>query len=218
MLKFIFKILFFLVVSLPVLGQGKKFIPKSVSASFDLGNYAYSRIIDGVDFKEYSADLQVYRFYLTGDYGYARLSQNEAYYNYSSEGNYFRVGFDYNFIKKKNNPNVIFLGLRYAQNKFDEHLNYSTNNGIETDGIWPEEEISIHNQEVTGNWVELVGGLKVDVFKGLQLGFTGRYKIIPRIDGESSFSNYYLPGYGKRLRKTNWGISYYIGYRIRFGK
>lgn len=221
MLKYIFKISIFLLTAIPAFCQEKgKYIPKSFSVGFDAGNFLYSRIIDDVDFREYTADIQINKLLLVADYGYSLFEQNEAYHNYTAEGNYFRAGIDYNFIKKTNNPNIIFVGIRYGHSWFDEMLNYSTTSGITGKGAWPENNFGASKENITGNWLELAGGIKVDVFKGFQLGFTGRYKFMSSVENKGNFSNYYLPGYGKRLldRNSNWGISYYIGYRFRFRK
>lgn len=218
MLRYIYKILILCVVSLPVCGQSGKFIPKSVSAGFEVGNFLYSRIIEEVDFREFTGDVVINHFLLAADYGYARFTHNEQFHSYSAEGNYFRAGIDYNFIKKKNSPNVIFAGIRYGSAKFDEHVSYSSVNGIVNSNIWPEIMSNITKENVSGKWFELVSGIKVDIFKGIMLGFTARYKFLSSVKSQGTFANYYLPGYGKRIQGqgSNWGISYYLGYRLSF--
>lgn len=227
MLKSIFKILPFFLLVLSLRGYGQEledFIPEekhfpiSVYGAVEIGNFALSRILEDVDFRELTADVQVKNFLLSADLGYAALYQTEEYHHYSNKGNYLRVGLDYNFIKDRHNPNIIFGGFRYCVATFDENIDFSTYNAVEGITLWPEERTQMNQSGISGSWGELVAGMKVDIFKGFHMGLTCRYKILASDDRNDTFSNYYIPGYGKRTGNSNWGISYYVGYRLRIKK
>lgn len=227
MLRFISKIFSFLLVLLSLTTRAQeiedfipeeKHFPVSVYGAVELGNFALSRILEDVDFRELTADLQVKNFLLSADLGYAALYQNEPFHQYSGKGNYLRIGLDYNFIKDRHNPHIIFGGFRYCVARFDENVTFSSYNAIEGVTLWPEESTQLNQSGISGSWGELVAGMKVDVFKGFHMGLTCRYKILASAARDDTFSNYYIPGYGKQTGNSNWGISYYVGYRLRIKK
>lgn len=197
--------------------KANKFLPSAIRIGGEVGNYAYSYIDDNIDKQwEFTADVDFHKYFLVVDYGYTSFDMNEAYFDYNSTGNYLRIGPDINFIKKKRRNNVLFLGLRYARSSFDEEVIYSTSNAIQQQEVWPESTVTENFTGVNARWYELNTGLRVNVLSNFYMGFTLRYKFAFKTLTEKTFRTYYAPGYGKNVDKKNFGVSYYIYYRLQF--
>ena len=50
------------------------------------------------------------------------------------------------------------------------------------------------------------------------MGYTMRYKFGQDISGGDSLASFDLPGFGRANKSNNFGLSYYLLYRIRFRK
>ncbi len=218
MLKYIFNISFCLLAFFQVNGQGDKYVPSALRLSAEVANFGYSLLKDNYDTWEFEADVDFDRYFLVVDYGYARYSLNEPYFQYEGEGNYFRVGPDVNFIKSRRLLNFLAFGFRYAHSNFREDLTYSTYNSLEPETSWPEESLSYSESGIKGRWFEMNTSLKANIFNNFYMGFTVRYKLLPSSIKTGTFSTYYIPGFGKWVNNSNWGLSYYVSYRIPFRK
>ena len=226
MLKYIFNISLFFCLLTQAFGQEGKFLPTSLRAGVEVANFGYSLFKDNFDFWEVEGDIDFHRYLLVVDYGYTKFSQlyepvinqQYGYFTYQSNGNYFRAGADVNFIKNETHHNVLALGLRYGWTTFKESSDYSTYNVIEHYSVWPEDTLHYSENNAKGRWLEMCASLKAQIFKQLYFGFTVRYKILPGVRKDGTFKTYYLPGFGKTINNNNWGLNYYISYRIPFRK
>ncbi|WP_375580409.1 DUF6048 family protein [Marivirga tractuosa] len=152
-----------------------------------------------------------------GEYGIAELTPEEAYKNseYTSEGNYFRIGLDYHFTVIPNN--FLFLGIRYAQSSFNENIVYEIGNPVfEND----RGEISRNNLNTT--WYEFVLTSekkvrkirKMDIPDILSIGFKFRLKSLQEYDTFNDFEVKNIPGYGRTNIKLNPEFNLYVKFRI----
>ena len=160
-----------------------------------------------------TSDIDFGKFQLGFDYGSAELTTDKSNYDFKSDGTFFRVGPDYNFMYTDQDQSVLFFGLRYARSSFDETLDFTVN-----DGVWPSTDVSVATNSSKGRWFELVSGLKGRVWKELYLGFTVRYKFAQSNESNSSLANFEIPGYGKASDNDRAGFDYYIYWRIPFKK
>ncbi len=162
---------------------------------------------------EFNADVDVYKYFLTVDYGDWTTKLSGDNFNYLMNGWYFRTGIDYNFLFSDPDHHVIFFGLRYCSTVFDETLKY---NGVDPYFGSSSETLNKHSNRA--NWYEMNGGLKVHIWKGLYMGWTGRLKFGLKINNTGTFTTYEVPGYGITSKNTNWGLNYSIYYRLAFRK
>ncbi len=132
--------------------------------------------------------------------------------NYSNTGYYFRVGADVNFIQNDKSGNVAFFGVRYGRSIFSEELRSVVN-----DPVWGHAVVSDTNTDVPAGWVEMVGGIKVRIFKIIWLGYTARYKFFLGTKNTSSMEPHIAWGFNYQvlvnipIRKKNNGHSFYAG-------
>lgn len=131
-------------------------------------------------------------------------------YSYNSNGSYFRVGVDRNFVKDRGSGNSLSLGMRYARASFEDALNYSLDNGF---GL---EEINLSNSDLTSRWLELTFNLRGKITSNLYSGFTLRWKFARNIQGEGDLKVYDIPGFGNTKRQNNTSFDYYVMWRVPF--
>jgi hypothetical protein len=187
-----------------------KFLPTGIRIGTDLlaiGKSAYTNYFKGW---EINVDADIYRrYYLTVDYG--SWTTNYALDNgvYSSDGRYFRVGVDVNFLLKDTDRNMFFLGLRRAHTNYTDYSDYSYN-----DPAFGSIDVHASNANPSANWNEFTTGLRVKVWKYIWLGTTARLKFAYSGNGQVNLVSYDVPGYGKTIKNNWWGINYQLFIRI----
>ena len=162
---------------------------------------------------EVNADVDFGRYYLALDYGsWSRKDSLENGY-YENDGRYLRAGIDINFLLKDPDKNMVFLGFRYGRSTFDEQLTYQTS--LDDFG---DIETMLSNSNIKAGWIELVGGLRVKVWRALWMGYTARLKFAPSVHGDNLIKAFDIPGYGKTSKSIYWGFNYQIFFRIPIKK
>lgn len=112
---------------------------------------------------------------------------------YKTTAPYFRLGMDWNILKKKHGPNRLYAGFRYAFTTYKcdiirENLPDPVYQGMTGFG---EEGISCSQ-----HWLEGVIGIDAKIYGPLHLGWIVRYKRrITHKEGDIGTS-WYVPGFG----------------------
>jgi len=213
-LKYIINIIALFIFVQPTFGQIEKWIPSQIKVGGDLSYLGVNLISKEKNQFELTADIDVNRFFITGDYGFAEWKFTDEDYAYNNSGIYFRAGIDYNFIKIDEDNNTIYIGFRYASSQFNENFEYAI-----IDPIYGNYTENIQVTGRNGRWFEGVVGMKIQVWKGLFLGWTARFKFAKKISSPpATFNNFWIPGYGKSSRESVWGLNYQIFYRIPLRK
>lgn len=172
------------------------------------------------------ADLSIDRFMLVGDIGTARYTRTKQPedtlalpYQYDTEGNYFKIGVDINFLKDMEantrfaKDDVVFWGLRFAHSTFSANATFDI-----ADPIWGDFDVVENNDKLNAWWIEMVAGIKVEIFKNVFLGYTMQYRVLKTISQKNgeTLTPYDVPGFGSTNSKNNFGFDYYLFYRIPF--
>lgn len=186
-----------------------KFLPTGVRFGMDLVTLTRSRVKDGFDGWEVTADADFYRYLLVADYGKSSTAVQSENASYSNDGTYWRLGVDANFLTRDEDRNAFFLGVHYGRASYDEVMAASS-----ADNAWGQNDISFTNTGMNANWLELNGGLKVKIWKWMWLGYTGRFKFALKYDKSQTMLPYDVPGYGRTDKQTTWGFNYYLFLRI----
>ncbi len=125
---------------------------------------------------------------------------------YKTTAPYFRLGMDWNILKKKHGPNRMYAGFRYAFTAYKcdiirEKLPDPVFGGGSRFG---EESVSCSQ-----HWLEAVLGIDAKIFGPLHLGWTVRYKRrIAHKEGNIGTS-WYVPGFG-RNDSDNFGANFNV--------
>lgn len=199
-------------------GQASKWAPSAIRLGGDPGTLYYMVFSEERGFFEFEADVDVNRFLIVANYGISTFQLDKPTFSYSNEGTYLRFGADINFMHDDPHNNVTFFGLRYASSSFNDQLDYTTNQVIQSETGWPNTDESLANNQANARWFEMVTGIKIRVVKQLYMGFTVRYKLLMKTGGSSKLRPYYVPGFGKNIGTSAFGFNYYISYRLPFRK
>ena len=184
-----------------------------VRVGYDLSRLALPYVRNnGSQGVELSVDGELaYNFFPTAEFGRQTLKRSTDSVSYSMEGNYFRVGLDYNLLKYKHrlDRDIFFLGVRMAAAKFSHEAPVAVVNGVlgTVDGNIPK---SNHK----ALWGEAVVGLKGELFPNFYMGLTVRAKMMFSHSSYHNMTPYIVPGFGKGFYRFNAGLSYTILYAI----
>jgi hypothetical protein len=165
---------------------------------------------------EFSVNAGTYKnFSLTGEFGFLnnRIDSTDQYF-YIAKGTFIRFGADYNIYKKNNKDenNMIYVGLRYGFSK----LNHEANDILIKDSFWGNKWTNFPSQPYTTQFVELTGGLKVELVWNIYMGWSVSYRLATSKIG--NISPFQIPGFGKGSNSDSWGFNYSIYYFIPFTK
>ena len=156
------------------------------------------------------------RFYIAGEIGNEDKTVDDDRLNFTTKGTYFKVGFDYNsFENWLDMENMIYAGMRYGVSSFSQTLNSYT---IYDPTNYYGENTIISGAEFDGlnaSWLEVVGGIKAELFNNLYMGFSVRLNYLVSNKKPDNFDNLFIPGYnrtydGKFGAGFNYSISYFI--------
>lgn len=157
------------------------------------------------------------KHYLAAEIGNEDKTVDEEQINFTTKGSYIRVGFDYNsFENWLNMENQIYVGLRYGFSTFNHKLNsyriYNSDHYF--NDVFPIEE----GQKFDGlnaQWLEVVAGIKAEVFDNVFVGFSFRLNRLITQKQPNNFENLYIPGFNKTYGGEfgigfNYTVSYFI--------
>ena len=158
------------------------------------------------------------KWYVAGELGYLENKSDLDNINFTTEGQYIKIGADYNAYENwLDMENAIYLGMRYGFSTFKQNLNDGFINSDPLVGDQP-----ITPQEFDGlnaHWVELVVGVKAEVLNNLYLGFSFSGKRMISTKEPDNFKNLFVPGFNRVfLNNSGFGFNYTISYLIPFYK
>lgn len=172
---------------------------------------------DGFKGFEIVADYRLTKkIYLAGELGTIDYTIDEDQMNFTTNGSYFKVGFDYNAYENwLDMENMIYVGVRYGFSTFSQNLNsytiYDTSDYFEDVTVYPNTEYS----GLTAHWAEILGGIKAEIYDNLYLGFSVRLNVLLTETEPNDFANLYIPGFNRTYDGSfgagfNYTISYFI--------
>ncbi len=150
------------------------------------------------------------RFYPTLELGYAIAETSADGGFYGGQGGFARLGMDLSALKKGASENCLMVGLRFA----GAYQRFQITDVPIYGDYWPMGKVDYFNQRKFDCWGEIVAGCQVQIWKGFQMGWYIRMKLLfTRTDKHGDALPAYLPGFGYR-NDTNWGINYFLGYKF----
>ena len=173
---------------------------------------------------EIVGDLQVTEnLYLAGEYGSIDRVIEDENINFNSSGNFLRIGFNYNMFNNwVGMDNSIYLGLRYATSNFSNTiLDYTVRNQDSYFSNLVDREYQTNEySNLSGNWIEIVAGLKVETFNNVYLGFSLRLNKLLSNSKPDNFDTLFIPGFNKVTDDNTFGsgFNYTLTYSIPLSK
>ncbi|NAS32795.1 hypothetical protein GTQ40_17585 [Flavobacteriaceae bacterium R38] len=164
---------------------------------------------------EVVADLRVSdRFFIAAEFGNEENTVDEDFFNFTSEGSYIKIGFDYNVYQNwLGSQNSIHIGLRYAASTFSQTVNSFTinnRNQFFNEGNTPgtNQDILREFDGLNLQWVEGVVGVKAEVLSNLYLGISLRIGVRVSETASDVFPNLWSPGFNRITDDSSVGVGY----------
>ncbi len=133
---------------------------------------------------------------------------------YKSTNNFFRIGINKSLFARLSPKDwdMGFVGLRYG------FASIQRSNATYTviDSFWGNTTGSVPAQELNCHWVELSGGMRVELFKGICAGYTIRGKFRLNNNDFQLLAPVYIAGYGRGDKNSVFDFNLYISYAIRW--
>ncbi len=167
---------------------------------------------------EIQADANFYdKLFPTIEAGYGQISTTlQEGQTYKSQAPFLRIGMNYNLIRNANKDGSAkhirsypFLGVRYGMGVFGYEMT-----GIPlSSGYWgTEQQYDFSKKAVYGGWLEIVGGIRVDIYRGLTMGWNVRLKTAFHSPDKAKL--WWAAGYGF-TSGSQFAFNYTIGYTFR---
>jgi len=173
---------------------------------------------------EIVGDLQLTEnIYLAGEYGLVDKIIEDENINFNSSGSFLRIGFDYNMFENWiGMDNSIYVGLRYGTSSFSSKiLDYNVRNKDSYfSNLVTNEFQTIEYSNLSGNWIEILLGIKVETFKNVYLGLSLRLNKLLSDKKPDNFGNLFIPGFNKVTDDNTFGsgFNYTLTYSIPLRK
>ena len=157
------------------------------------------------------------RHYLAAEIGNENKTVDDPQLNFTTKGTYIKAGFDFNSFQNWGNmENIISVGLRYGVSSFSQTLNsYSIYNSNQYFGQSPVIIDGTKYDGLSAQWLEVVAGMKAEVFKNVFIGFSFRLNRLISQSRPNNFDNLYIPGFNRTYNGDfgvgfNYTVSYFI--------
>jgi len=162
---------------------------------------------------EFSADFEAAEnLYPAIEFGFNKFSIERENYDYASQGNYFRLGADYNILKldAKDQYEMAFIGIRYAYSS----LTHSADNIHIPESYWGDYTGMVPKEPINAHWIEFTLGLRAEIFKNIFMGWSFRGRLMLYKNKENIIDICNIPGYGKGKNNSSIGFNYSVYYKI----
>ncbi|MDR1591668.1 MAG: DUF6048 family protein [Prevotellaceae bacterium] len=166
---------------------------------------------------EMQADINLLSKYfpiIEGGYGSMSVEEGDSVH-FSVSAPFFRIGLNYNLMKRFTRDgkervisNYPFFGVRYGIG----NVNYKFTKMPPDDS---DETDYLLKRNVFTGWLELVGGVRIDLRQGLTMGWSVRLKTAFHSTSPTQTQEIkYVPGFG-RVSGSNFTFNYTVGYTFR---
>ena len=186
---------------------------QGMSVKMDIGTSILEIARSGGKMQSYEAAINLRlakRFYPTVEGGFALAECAADGGQHKGMGAFGRVGMDMAVVKKGTTENNMLIGLRVG----GAYQDYDLTNVRLYSNYWGEQLLNFYDQKRFDCWGEFVTGCQVQVYKGFQMGWYLRMKLLfTRKADDTIVLPYYLPGFGFR-KDFQWGFNYYLAYKF----
>lgn len=126
--------------------------------------------------------------------GYADSQPEEGNFRYKGKPSFYaKIGANYNFLYKSNPDYQFHFGLRCGYSNFRYDITDITINS----SYWGQSNnFSILNQKAHALYGEVLGGLKVKLWKNISMGWDICYRFKWKVSNGVNSTPWFIPGYG----------------------
>lgn len=157
------------------------------------------------------------KHYIAAEVGTENKTVDDDRVNFTTNGTYIKAGFDFNGYENwLGMNNMLYVGLRYGVSSFSQTLNsYSIYNSNQYFGETAEITSGQKYNGLTAQWIEVVAGVKVEMFSNFYIGMSVRLNNLVSNKKPDGFDNLYIPGFN-RTYDGNFGVglNYTVSYFV----
>ena len=142
-------------------------------------------------------------------------------YEMNPSGSYIKLGVDFNTYQNwYGMNNSIIVGARYAFSTFstslDQYSIYDSNRYWNPETFLSGSELLGEYSGLSASWLELLIGVKAELFANIYLGASVRLGILVTDSDLGTFSNVWIPGFNRKTDNSRFGVgfNYTISYLI----
>ena len=190
----------------------------AMNISVDIGKIGESLLNKQTKWELGVSVLLSQKYQLVAEYGFGSLKPNSVINNggYTSEGNYYRAGFEYLFTVSP--KRYLSLGVMYA------HADFNDSGSVKIiSDLWDDVDRTFARSDLSANWLEIILNTEAPIFK-VEQGFLAnfywgvrfRVRILTSDISQPDFDIFAIPGFGKTYSNVVPAANLYIKYRIDF--
>lgn len=157
------------------------------------------------------------KHYIAVELGNEDKTVDDDRINFTTQGTYLKAGFDYNAYENwLGMENLIYVGLRYGVSSFSQQRNsYKIYDPNSIFGDQPVIVDAVQFDGLSAQWIEVVAGVKAEVFNNIYVGFSLRMNRMVSNKQPDNFENLYIPGFNRTYNGDfgvgfNYTVSYFL--------
>lgn len=140
--------------------------------------------------------------------GIADNHPEDGNYRYKGKPSFYgKIGINYNFLYKSNPDYQIYLGLRGG---FSSYRYDITDITINSDYWGQSNKFSILDQKAHATYGQILGGIKVKIWKNISMGWSFRYGFMFKNTTAKNSNPWFVPGYGTTSISATFSLIYRI--------
>jgi len=174
----------------------------------------YSSYREGYEFAlDYYLHKELY-LVLEGGWGSAHVNYTDLAYN--SKNSYYAFGINKSLISRlvPNDWDMVFMGVRLAAAPIERTAGTYT----VVDSFWGSSSGTIPPKNFLGVWAEITAGVRLELVKGLCVGWNIRGKFMLNGKSFADLPPVYIAGYGKGDKGSTFDFNFYLTYALRWKK
>lgn len=185
---------------------------------FDISKILFNQLQkDNQKRTSYEFELDYYHrkdmyFVLEGGWGNSSLSYADL--SYEANNIFFRAGINKSLLPrlKQDDWDMALIGLRYGVG----FVNRGDANYVITDSTWGTVSGTVPGVNQNAHWMEITGGVRVEVINNVFLGWNIRGKFMLNAKKFTELPPYFIAGYGKGEKNSIFDFNVSLAYAIRW--
>lgn len=147
-----------------------------------------------------------------GGWGSSKVAYDDL--KYTSNNTFGRIGFN-KILLPRDKPSDwggMFMGLRLGATSIER----SSAQYTVVDSVWGSTAGIVPSKNFMGYWLEITGGVRVELYKGIMAGWNIRGKFLLNNSDFKDLAPLYVSGYGKGDKNAIFDFNFYLAYAIRW--
>lgn len=166
---------------------------------------------------EFAADYYLHNeYYFAGEGGWGSANVNYSDLKYSTTNTFIRLGFNKSVLNRDGPKDwdMMMIGMRLGF----ANITRSAATYTVTDSVWGNSDSSHVGKSFPALWIEINGGMRVELLKNFFAGWNIRGKFMLNGRSFNDLAPLYIAGYGKGDKNSNFDFNVYLSYALRWDK